>query len=168
MNSWAALACAAYICGIENQIDATKMTNALKKYTRCLILTFTAVWLAAPMAFAQPGGGFGDPAERINRQKQHVLDSIPDLTEDQKLIIDQIFAVFTEQVVALRDGGDFATMREQMPVLAQTRDAAMKDLLTDAQYARYDMLLQEGQRRMRERMNNRNGRGGRGRSGGNQ
>jgi len=153
---------AGYYCGV--------MMNDRSMKSIGIILSVWVLALAgtAPQALAQAGGGFGDPAERINQQKQVVLDSVRDLSDDQKLIIDQIYADFTEQVVALRNGGDFMAMREQLPAIAEQRDTAMKDLLTEDQYAQYEAILAVGRERMRQRMNDRGGRGGRGRNGGGQ
>ncbi|MFY0653411.1 MAG: hypothetical protein JXQ96_15320 [Cyclobacteriaceae bacterium] len=139
------------------------------KTLRKTILLFVAL-LSTQLLFAQgPGGGQGrpggqpgqgqrgprmNPAEMAKMEKTMIMDSIPNLSADQMMLIDQIFADMSESTQTLfenaRNGGDRTGMREKMQAIRASKNEALKQVFTEEQQQRYAELLKRGQERRRE------------------
>jgi hypothetical protein len=61
----------------------------------------------------------------------------------------QVYHEITVSVQALRDSADMTLMRENLPVIQQQKNLAIKDILSETQFARYTELLQHMRSRRR-------------------
>lgn len=109
--------------------------NALK------VTMFAALICLGYQGMAQRGSF--DPAERVSQEKQNVLESMEDLTEDQQVVIDQIYENHLEKVQELTASTDGPSpeAREKMMVINKEKNELMKDVLSDEQYAKYEQLI---------------------------
>ena len=95
---------------------------------------------------AQPPGGrqAGGPEVMIAREKQNVLEKVEMLTEDQKLLVSGIYDEFAitlkEAFEEARESGTREGMREKMQGLREEKDALIKDVLNEEQFATYQAL----------------------------
>ncbi|MFT7031225.1 MAG: hypothetical protein ACJA2C_002626 [Marinoscillum sp.] len=134
------------------------------------LLTF--VMLLTTSVFAQPtgqrqggqqggpqGGGQGgpprDPTEQLTREKLTLYKSIEDLTADQKLLIDAVYDEFgvtvKEKIDEARSTGNREGMRETMQGLRKEKDLLLKDILNDAQFAKYEEMLKTNRQNRQQR-----------------
>lgn len=117
------------------------------KTTR-ILLSFALV-LTVFIARAQQHGGF-NMAEHVDSEKKAVLEKLPGLSEDQKKLIDDIYAQFLADFDSTRASyaGNREEMRRRMMVAHQEKNEALKDLLTEEQYLTIVPLVQrQGRRR---------------------
>ena len=77
--------------------------------------------LIGSSAFQALGQGFERPSieERVNNEKKRVLEKVNDMTEDQRLIFDQIYVEYSEALEKTfsASAGNFQGMREKMQVI---------------------------------------------------
>jgi len=90
-----------------------------------------------------------DPKKRIEREKEQVQANITDLTEDQKIVLNQIYEDYSKEFIDIRSksNGDFQIMRSNIQVIREKKDSMVKDLLTATQYSTYDSLMKVRQKR---------------------
>lgn len=105
------------------------------------------------LALAQPGGGKGgpnmDPAEMANRQTERMTTAL-DLNEEQTASIQEINLTYANIMKEARANrtGDRDEMRATMEVIQADRNAEIKTVLTETQYATF-MEQQAEQRQKR-------------------
>ncbi|MEQ8582180.1 MAG: hypothetical protein RIC30_03770 [Marinoscillum sp.] len=114
--------------------------NALK------VTMFLALIYLGYQSEAQRGSF--DPVARVSEEKQNVLENMEDLTEDQQVVIDKIYedhALKVQELTASTDGPS-PEMREKMMKIRKEKNELMKDLLSEAQYQKYEQLIAENGR----------------------
>lgn len=113
----------------------------MKAIVLTLILGFTSIYIQAQPPGGRQGGG---PEVMIAREKQNVLAKVENLTEDQKLLVSGIYDEFAttlkETFQEARESGTREGMREKMQALREEKDALIKDVLNDEQFAAYQTL----------------------------
>ncbi|MCA6074574.1 hypothetical protein [Fulvivirga sedimenti] len=92
-----------------------------------------------------------NPSEMVAREKQMVLDSITDLSEDQKLVIDEIYKTYSEEITAAfsENQGDRDKMRGAMQEIRKKKQTMLSEILTDEQMARLTFIMQQNRRQRR-------------------
>jgi len=106
---------------------------------------------------AQRGGRF-DPNELILREKQNLYREVASLSNDQIMLIDDIYDEYAQSLTELRDEvrktRNWEEMRPKMQALRAEKDGLMIDVLNENQYAVYQQLSEsqrvQGQNRRRE------------------
>ncbi|MEN8251256.1 MAG: hypothetical protein ABFS32_20155 [Bacteroidota bacterium] len=101
-------------------------------------------------------GNMRDPAQIANLEKQMILDSITTLNEDQKLIINHIYNDFGEAIKKARTGmepGNPEGMRDKMMKVREQKDDALKAILTEEQYKKYERIMRARMQQGRKRRN---------------
>ncbi len=92
-------------------------------------------------------------ADRMDREKKMLYDSIADLSDDQKLLIDQVYLEVSSSVQALQDSGDMALFREKLPEIQEKKVNAFRDIMSEEQFARFEEIREQMRNRMRRRGN---------------
>ncbi len=92
-----------------------------------------------------------DPATMAEREKTLVMDSLTDLTEDQKIVIEQIYTDFADEVkqVFASNQGNREQMRGAMMEARQTKNELLKEILTEPQMKRLTAIMEGRRRRSR-------------------
>lgn len=87
----------------------------------------------------------------VEAEKKAVLERIETLNDEQKEVINLIYADYSESFTKLREeaNGDFRSMMPKIQSLMEDKDKSMKALLTEEQYKEYTALLQELRQRRR-------------------
>lgn len=114
----------------------------LKNFLTSLVLT--AIFSATSI-MAQPQERVS-PEDRIAAEKKLLTEKITDLSDDQKIVIDEIYAGIlskSKEIIANRDPENRAATREQLGDLRTEKDTLMKDVLSEAQFAKYQLMLKE-------------------------
>ncbi len=129
-------------------------------FKQFLIVLF--IFLTSYTLYAQPPGGM-NPTEMVLREKQNLIKALPELTEDQKLLLDGIYDEFAlslkqnmEEVIKNRSGFNPEEMRAKMEGLMSEKDDLINDVLSDDQFIVYKELLKSafgGRRRNFDRNN---------------
>ena len=123
---------------------------------------FLFVFFYCGISLAQtPQGrqGMRDPSQMANQEKKLLLDSIESLNEDQKLIIEEIYRDYAEslkKVKANMQTGDREAMRSKMLKVREEKTEALKAILTEDQYQRFETLMRARREQFRNRRPNRN------------
>ena len=83
-----------------------------------------------------------DPATMVQREKQAVFDSIPDLSDDQKAVIEEIYVAYQDDVSTLMQSanGDREKMRAGFMELRENKNTLLKEILTEEQWTVYDRM----------------------------
>jgi hypothetical protein len=122
--------------------------GALEKPMR-LSLVLTAILLAANIAAAQPAAEASGTSPRAAQHLER-LTVLLDLTDTQKLQVQQVLEeqhakaqALHEQMKASGEKPSFAQMRATREQLHQQTLAAVKPILTTAQYNKFVLLSQE-------------------------
>ena len=121
---------------------------------RVAVLALCTAALAAPMVYAQDGppppqrGGRGGPGGGGPEQQQRMLDHMTkelSLTPDQVTQIKAIQADGRTQMMALHDDTSVAgpDKRAKSMAIRETEQSKMKAVLTDAQKAKYDAMMEK-------------------------
>ena len=98
--------------------------------------------IVSPVAFGQQPMQQRPPEERAQRQTQWLQQNVA-LTDDQNKKVYDIILQSAKQADAARNsGGD---VKSQMKDINTSRDAAIKGVLTDDQYQKYQQHVQEMQ-----------------------
>ncbi len=117
-----------------------------------------AVFAGTILVSAQPGQDRRsfDPEDMAKRQTEQ-LKELLSLNKDQEKKVFDLNLETSRQMRALREdnrssGGGFEGMREKMGEIRDKQDAKMKEILTDAQWKKYQKYQEErrqqrGQRR---------------------
>lgn len=129
-------------------------------YTRFFVFALIGILASISISSAQDT----NPAQRrgqgggqfIAMEKQMVLDSIPDLNEDQKLIINAVYDDYEKSLASVRSEatGEREVMREKMTGIRDSKNEAMKAVLSEKQYAKYEVLLTRRRSQMQNRRPN--------------
>ncbi|ADR21237.1 hypothetical protein MATR_11340 [Marivirga tractuosa] len=123
----------------------------MKKIQFLAVIAFLGLSFSA---FSQGPGGRragGGPEEMIKREKQALYEKVEDLNSDQKLLLDGIYEEFQvtleETMKELRSSGTREGMREKMETLRAEKDALIRDVLNEDQYAIYESISKPRARR---------------------
>ena len=110
-------------------------------------LIFLIVFIAVSAGIAQERTW--DPEVMAEREKQVVLDSIPDLSDDQKLVIGEIYQNYAERIKASLDSsaGDREKMRTAFMEARTAKNELLQEILTADQWAVYERITTRGRRR---------------------
>ena len=131
----------------------------MTKIINCLLGLSIIFSLAATTSMAQGGGPGGgnrsNPAEMVAKEKQMLLDSIPSINEDQRVILDIIYTDYETEISNQRANANpdnREAMRTQMRTIRDQKNESLKAILTEDQYKKYNALMksmrnQAGQRR---------------------
>ena len=86
-------------------------------------------------------------------EKQLVLDSISDLSDDQKLIIESIYTDYESAINEARVDatGDREAMRNTMLAIRDSKNEALQAVLSEVQYKEYEALIARSRERMQGR-----------------
>ncbi len=93
------------------------------------------------------GPGNFDPQAMVDRQIEE-MDETLDLSDDQEKQIREIMEENFENMAAMREdmqnsGGGFEGMREQMQKVREEQDNKMKEVLSDEQWEKYQVMQEE-------------------------
>lgn len=108
------------------------------------------------LALAQPGGGRGgpnmDPTEMATRQTERMTTAL-DLNEEQAASIQEINLTYANIMMEAREKrtGDREEMRATMEGIRTDKDAEIKTVLTEEQYATFVKLQAEQREKRGER-----------------
>lgn len=114
-----------------------------------MMLLFTAV------AVAQPGGGRGQggermtPEERAEKQTSKMVGEL-ELNEEQAAQVEELNLTSAAKISELREAnrGNREAMMEGMKGIQDERETALKDILSEDQYAKHlEMVAKEEERR---------------------
>jgi hypothetical protein len=133
----------------------------MKNFKRTIIMSVIIIGIFIQPISASAQGGQRqrmDPAQMVAAEKQIVLDSITDLNDEQKLIINEIYKDYEESLTTMRasaDQGNREEMRAAMTSLRNEKNESLKAILTEPQYLKYDAMMKAirekmGQGRRRE------------------
>ena len=119
-----------------------------------LILALSILTICSYASFAQPPGGRMSPEDRVKREKQNLYKNIDDLSEDQTMIIDDIYDEFAvtldETFQEVRKSGNREEMRPKMEALMAEKDELLKDILNEDQWLIYVEMDEAQRKRMEE------------------
>lgn len=105
------------------------------------VFVFTAVAMAQ-----RPGMGDFDPKEMAKRQTDELTEVLELNKEQQKKVL-VINTESGEKMAQMREkmmaGGDRNGMREEMTKIRDIQNKAMKEILTEEQYKKYEKYLEE-------------------------
>ena len=119
-------------------------------------LAITSLLLITPffVLLAQPRAGRMDQNEMTQREKQNLYKELADLSGDQKLLLDGIYAEFADAFTELREEvrktRDWANMRPKMMALRKEKDEIIADVLNSEQFAVYQKLTENRRNRQRQ------------------
>ena len=118
-----------------------------KKIMKKLGLLLLSVFVFTAVTMAQrPGMGDFDPKEMAKRQTDE-LTEVLDLNKEQQKKVLLINTESGEKMAKMRekmsDGGDRTAMREEMTKIRDIQNKALKDVLTEEQYKKYEKYLEE-------------------------
>jgi Spy/CpxP family protein refolding chaperone len=125
-----------------------------------ILFAFALSIMLIPAVLAQggPGGGGRNPSQMVEAEKEMVLDSLTNLNDDQKLIINEIYKDYEASITQLRasNSDDREAMRQQMTKLRDGKNESLEAILTEEQFVEYETLMAAVREQMRARRNNRN------------
>lgn len=112
------------------------------------------------LAYSQQGRR-ANPAKRIQVEKDSVFAKIEMLSDDQKLIIESLYADYESSITKLMAGGrdNPQEFRQKLQNITQEKNQMMKEVLDEDQWKSYSELLDEWRKRRQQRRGDRNGRG---------
>lgn len=113
------------------------------------LLLFTVITLLSYTGNAQRPGW--DPATMAEREKKVMLDSIQDLTDDQELVINEIYEQYKNDLEkAFADhGGNRDEMRSSMQAIRKNHQNMIKEILTTEQWETWEGLVKQMRQRRR-------------------
>lgn len=113
----------------------------MKSLVITLMLSLTFIQLHAQRPGGHPGGG---PETMIKREKQTLYEELPNLSEDQKMLINGIYDEFIitlkETFSQNRNNPNRESMREKMMAVKEEKDALIKDVLNEEEYEVYKSI----------------------------
>ncbi len=113
-------------------------------------LIFMSVMLVAVVSFAQPGQRNVNPEEMAKRQTEQIKEAVGLDAKQEK----QVYEVNLEsgkKMRAMREkmqGSGFDGMREKMQEIRTEQDKKMKEILSDAQWKKYEKYQEERRSQM--------------------
>ena len=86
-----------------------------------------------------------DPAAMADREKKVLLDSINDLSEDQQLVINEIYDQYSKDLekTFTAFSGNREEMRASMQKVRQNHQEMLKEILTDEQWAKWEKIIKD-------------------------
>ncbi len=109
-----------------------------------LFLGISISMLAQPPGGGRGGRPGGGPEQMIEREKQTLYSKVEDLTDDQKLLLDGIYAEFAvtlqESMEEMRQSTDRESRREKMEALRKEKDELIADVLNEDQFKIYESI----------------------------
>lgn len=137
---------------------------------RILAALFLFTISLLPLEILAQQGQRPNMEQRVENEKSRVLEKVTDLTGDQKLIFDQIYAEYGQ---ALKDAfaassGNFQGAREKMAEIRKNKDEALKEVLNETQYTLYSEVMESQRQNRRGGGQGREGRASGNNEGGNQ
>ncbi|MEL6561105.1 MAG: hypothetical protein AAFQ94_23130 [Bacteroidota bacterium] len=110
-------------------------------------------------AYSQQGRR-ANPSKRVQAEKDSVFSRIETLSEDQKLIIESLYADYESSVTKLMAGGrdNPQEFRQNLQNISKEKNQMMKEVLDEDQWNIYNEMLEEWRERRQQRRGNRNGR----------
>lgn len=112
-----------------------------------------SLMLVAAISKAQPGQRNFDPEEMAKRQTEQIKEAVGLDAKQEKQVYDLNLET-GKKMRALREknqGGGFEGMREKMAELRAEQDKQMKEILTEAQWEKYQKYQEERRAQWRER-----------------
>ena len=115
-------------------------------------LIFLTLALTSIQAYSQRM----DPSDMVNREKQYLYDHLPNVSTDQKELMEGIYAEFLQSITEYRDDVQSGKMErgkmyENMAKLRDEKNLLMKDLLNDEQYSIYMSMVEKNQKQIEQR-----------------
>ncbi|MGB3463940.1 MAG: hypothetical protein WBA74_01665 [Cyclobacteriaceae bacterium] len=132
------------------------------------ILIILIAMMAVHTLSAQPGRR--DPSSRVQMEKDTVLSRIPNLSEDQQMIVVSLYTDYEASLKEIMSGdrSDREAFRAKMLAATQEKNTMMKEVLDDTQYEVFEAYLkEEREKRSQQRGERGEGRRGRGNQGNN-
>jgi periplasmic protein CpxP/Spy len=150
-----------------NFIDALIIKPFQLHYVECILIQnimvmkkigilLMSMLLVAVIGYAQPGQRNMNPEDMAKRQTEQIKEAVG-LNEKQEKQVYDLSLETSKEMRAMREesqGGGFEGMREKMQEVREEQDKKMKEILTSAQWKKYEKFQEE----RRERMGNRQGR----------
>lgn len=104
----------------------------------------------------RPNRGRPNAGQRIQMEKDSVIGKITTLSEDQKMLLDAVYAGVQTSMEELagtaRD--DREGFREKMRAISEDKNAQVKEILNEEQWTQYEAMLKEAREQRRERRQN--------------
>jgi Spy/CpxP family protein refolding chaperone len=116
-------------------------------------LVLMSLMLVAAISKAQPGQRNFDPEEMAKRQTEQIKEAVGLDAKQEKQVYDLNLEA-GKKMRALREenqGGGFEGMREKMGELRAEQDEKMKEILTEAQWKKYQKFQEERRAQWRDR-----------------
>ncbi len=91
-------------------------------------------------------------AERVEMEKKSIRENVSNLTDDQVLMIDQVFEDYAKSLSAARadSNGNMQQMREKFKKARDSKEASMKEILDEKQQAEYNAYMEKRQQNRRQ------------------
>ncbi|WP_372949036.1 hypothetical protein [Mariniphaga sp.] len=108
-------------------------------------LILMSLMLIAVISIAQPGQRNFDPEEMAKRQTEQIKEAVGLDAKQEKQVYDLNLET-GKKMRAMREenqGGGFEGMREKMGELRAEQDKKMKEILTEAQWKKYEKYQEE-------------------------
>ncbi len=108
-------------------------------------LILMSIMLIAVVSIAQPGQRNFDPEEMAKRQTEQIKEAVGLDAKQEKQVYDLNLET-GKKMRAMREenqGGGFEGMREKMGELRTEQDKKMKEILTEAQWKKYEKYQEE-------------------------
>jgi protein CpxP len=114
------------------------------KKSMLFLLTVLVLTTALPV-MAQRGAQEKDPAQQAQLRTERIKEVLPDLTEDQLDALEAAHLTMNGKRQALRKKAeeDHAGTRTQMKALRDEHQAALKEILTEEQFSKWEAYRAE-------------------------
>ena len=109
-------------------------------------LLITTVFFLPKNLVAQGGEMRRDASKIIEAEKSILTDSLTSLSDDQKLIIDQIYKDFENEFTAARasvEPGNREVMMLTMQKIRESKNESLKAILTEEQYKKFEDIMKK-------------------------
>jgi Spy/CpxP family protein refolding chaperone len=116
-------------------------------------VTLMSLMLIAVVSIAQPGQRNFDPEAMAKRQTEQIKEAVGLDAKQEKQVYDLNLET-GKKMRTLREenqGAGFEGMREKMGELRAEQDKKMKEILTDAQWKKYEKYQEERRAQWRDR-----------------
>ena len=113
---------------------------------KILLLGFSTITLffLPKSLLAQDQGMRRDASKIIETEKNILTDSLPSLSSDQKLIIDQIYKDFEREFKTARanaEPGNREAMMSSMQKIRESKNESLMAILTEEQYSKFEEIM---------------------------
>ena len=109
-------------------------------------LLITTVFFLPKNLVAQGGEMRRDASKIIEAEKSILTDSLTSLSDDQKLIIDQIYKDFESEFTAARasvEPDNREVMMLTMQKIRESKNESLKAILTEEQYKKFEDIMKK-------------------------